>query len=362
MAGLLENHKVTLSNLSSLRGSITPEDQVKITAFLESHNPSAGETDVFQDFSGALRYKFNNDGTITITYTDDGSSDTVPLSIFVKGGLVEAERPTATYSVTYRYISGTEGKELPSSITAPAVVSDKHTGDEVTSPSGQTDVEDATNQGTWHFTSWDKLNVTVGTADETVTGTWTFTATPGETPGTTPGTATPGTTPGTTTPGETPGTTPGTATPGETPGTTPGTATPGEAPGTTPGGNSDTTHNATDSYMSAVEDKKLTSSKAEGWSKKDGQWVYQLEDGSHIVNEWKQINGTWYRFDNSGVMQTGWVKENGTWYYLNKSGAMQTGWVNDNDKWYYLDQTGALAIRITTPDGYTVNADGEWVE
>ena len=41
---------------------------------------------------------------------------------------------------------------------------------------------------------------------------------------------------------------------------------------------------------------------------------------------------------------------------------MQTGWLNDNDKWYYLDQTGALAINTTTPDGYTVNADGEWVE
>ena len=178
--------------------------------------------------------------------------------------------------------------------------------------------------------------------------------------------------------------------------------TPGTTPGTTPGGNSGTTHNATDGYMSAVADKKLTSSKAEGWNKKDGQWLYQLEDGSHIINEWKQINGTWYRFDNSGLMQTGWakengtwyylndsgamqtgwvkengtwyylndsgamqtgwIKENGTWYYLNKSGAMQTGWLNDNDKWYYLDQTGALAISITTPDGYTVNADGEWVE
>ena len=60
------------------------------------------------------------------------------------------------------------------------------------------------------------------------------------------------------------------------------------------------------------------------------------------MNEWKQINDTWYHFDNSG--------------------AMQTGWLNDNDKWYYFDQTGALAISITTPDGYTVNADGEWVE
>ena len=205
MAGLLEHHKVTLSNLSNLRGNITSEDQAKIKAFLESHNPSAGETDVFQAFSGALGYKFNNDGTITITYTDDGSSDTVPLSIFAKGGSTQTDSPAATYTVTYNYVSGTPDKNLPSSITAPAVVSDKHTGDVVASPSGQIDVEDTANQGTWHFNGWDKPSVTIGAANETVTGTWTFTATPGENPSTTPGTVTPG---------EKPDTTPGTLTPG----------------------------------------------------------------------------------------------------------------------------------------------------
>ena len=701
MAGLLEHHKVTLSNLSNLRGNITSEDQAKIKAFLESHNPSAGETDVFQAFSGALGYKFNNDGTITITYTDDGSSDTVPLSIFVKGGSTQTDSPAATYSVTYNYVSGTPDKTLPSNITAPAVVSDKHTGDVVASPTGQTDVEDTANQGTWHFNGWDKASVTIGTANETVTGTWnfvptppaatytvtynyvsgtsdkslpssitapvavsekhtgdvvasptgqtdvedvanqgtwhfngwdkasvtvgtsdetvtgtwnfvptppaatytvtynyvsgtpdktlpssitapaavnekhtgdvvaspsgqtdvedaanqgtwhfngwdkasvtigtanetvtgtwnfvptppaatytvtynyvsgtpdktlpssitapavvsdkhtgdvvasptgqtdvedtanqgtwrfngwdkasvtigtaneavtgtwTFTATLGENPSTTPGTATPGenpsTTPGTATPGETPGTTPGTETPGGNPSTTPGTTTPGgnpempnppvhelpefngglpgipevhdkpqfnggvPTPGTSTTSNPrGTTPRTTYLFVTSKEDKTLPNSVVEGWSKKDSQWLYQLEDGSHIVNEWKQINGTWYHFDNSGVMQTGWIKENGTWYYLNKSGAMQTGWVKENgtwyylndfgamqtgwvkengtwyylnqsgsmetgwftvsDKWYYANESGALAINTTTPDGYTVNADGEWVE
>ena len=770
MAGLLEQHKVTLSNLSNLRGNITSEDQAKIKAFLESHNPSAGETDVFQAFSGALGYKFNNDGTITITYTDDGSSDTVPLSIFAKGGSTQTDSPAATYSVTFNYVSGTPDKTLPSSITAPAAVNDKHAGDVVTSPSGQTDVEDTANQGTWHFNGWDKASVTIGTANETVTGTWNFvptppavtytvtynyvsgtpdkslpssitapavvnekhtgdvvasptdqtdvedagnqgtwhfngwdkasvtigtanetvtgtwnfvptlpvaiysvtynyvsgtpdktlpssitapvavsekhtgdvvasptgqtdvedtanqgtwhfngwdkpsvtigtanetvtgtwnfvptppaatysvtynyvsgtpdktlpssitapavvnekhtgdvvaspsgqtdvedaanqgiwhfngwdkasvtigtanetvtgtwiftatpgekpdttsgTTTPGEKPSTTPGTTTPGekpdttpgtttsgekpdttsgttipgekpsttpgatttgekpgTTPGTVTPGEKPDTAPGTATPGENPSTTPGTTTPGENPSTTPGttpgtetpgGNPEmpnppvhelpefnggvpgipevhdkpefnggvptpgtsttsnprgTTPRTTYLFVTSKEDKTLPNSVVEGWSKKDGQWLYQLEDGSHIVNEWKQINGTWYHFDNSGLMQTGWIKENGTWYYLNDSGAMQTGWVKENgtwyylnnsgamqtgwvkengiwyylnqsgsmetgwftvsDKWYYANESGALAINTTTPDGYTVNANGEWVE
>ena len=334
--------------------------------------------------------------------------------------------PAATYTVTYNYVSGTPDKNLPSSITAPAVVSDKHTGDVVASPSGQIDVEDTANQGTWHFNGWDKPSVTIGAANETVTGTWTFTATPGENPSTTPGTTTPGENPSTTPGTTTPGTTPGTETPGGNPempnppvhelpefnGGVPGipevhdkpqfnggVPTPGTSTTSNPRGTASGTAYL---FVTSKEDKTLPNSVVEGWSKKDGQWLYQLKDGSHIVNEWKQINGTWYHFDNSGVMQTGWIKENGTWYYLNQSGAMQTGWVKENgtwyylndsgamqtgwvkengtwyylnqsgametgwftvsDKWYYANESGALAINTTTPDGYTVNADGEWVE
>ena len=188
MAGLFENNKVVLSDFSTLRGEITPADQTKITTFLKSHVPSLGETAVFQTYAGALQYRFNNDGTLTITYIDDGSSDTVPLSIFAKGGAIQSDSPATTYSVTYHYVSGTPGKNLPSNITAPAVVSAKHTGEVVASPTGQTDVEDTANKGVWHFASWDKASVTVGTSDETVTGTWTFTATPESIPGTTPAT------------------------------------------------------------------------------------------------------------------------------------------------------------------------------
>ena len=47
---------------------------------------------------------------------------------------------------------------------------------------------------------------------------------------------------------------------------------------------------------------------------------------------------------------------------MNQSGSMETGWFTVLDKWYYANELGALAINKTTPDGYTVNADGEWVE
>lgn len=150
-----------------------------------------------------------------------------------------------------------------------------------------------------------------------------------------------------------------------------------------------------------TETKTTKDSQVGNWIESAGRWWYQHEDGSYTSNGWEQIKGTWYYFDNTGWMQTGWVKtggswyylnetgslatgwfkDNGTWYYLKENGKMATGWVKDNDTWYYLDSagamktgwftvsgkwyyaysSGALAVNNTTPDGYTVNANGEWV-
>ncbi|VFH69504.1 choline binding protein PcpA [Streptococcus pneumoniae] len=63
----------------------------------------------------------------------------------------------------------------------------------------------------------------------------------------------------------------------------------------------------------------------------------------------------------SGSMATGWVKDKGLWYYLNESGSMATGWFTVSGKWYYTYNSGDLLVNTTTPDGYRVNANGEWV-
>ena len=116
------------------------------------------------------------------------------------------------------------------------------------------------------------------------------------------------------------------------------------------------------------------------WIQSNGRWWFKHNDGSYTSNGWEKINRTWYRFDNSGWMQTGWVKDgswyyldgsgamktgwlkdNGSWYYLQDSGAMKTGWMKVSGKWYYAYSSGALAINTTTPDGYRVNDNGEWV-
>ena len=138
------------------------------------------------------------------------------------------------------------------------------------------------------------------------------------------------------------------------------------------------------------------------WIQTSGRWWYKHNNGSYTTNGWEQINGKWYHFDRSGWMQTGWVQSSGSWYYLNNSGAMQTGWAKAGNSWYYLNgsgamqtgwlktggswyylngsgamktgwftvsgkwyyayHSGALAVNTTTPEGYKVNYNGEWVK
>ena len=110
----------------------------------------------------------------------------------------------------------------------------------------------------------------------------------------------------------------------------------------------------------ANQGTQATQAKAE-WIKSGSRWWYKHADGSYTTNGWEKINGTWYYFDQDGWMVTGWVKDNGTWYYLKSSGAMATGWYQVGGKWYYSYASGALAVNTTTPDGYKVNHNGEWV-
>ena len=137
-------------------------------------------------------------------------------------------------------------------------------------------------------------------------------------------------------------------------------------------------------YIKASEAYKLKVRLAStgSWIQSSGRWWYRHNNGSYTSNGWELINGKWYHFDRSGWMQTGWVKSSGSWYYLNNSGdmqigwakvgnswyylngsgAMQTGWFNVSGKWYYAYSSGALAVNTTTPDGYHVNYNGEWIK
>lgn len=97
-----------------------------------------------------------------------------------------------------------------------------------------------------------------------------------------------------------------------------------------------------------------------GFVKVDGSWYYLSSSGAMFTG-WGTDGNRWFYFDGSGAMKTGWYKENGTWYYLDEAGIMKTGWFKVGPHWYYAYDSGALAVSTTTPDGYRVNGNGEWV-
>lgn len=118
-----------------------------------------------------------------------------------------------------------------------------------------------------------------------------------------------------------------------------------------------------------------------GWVQTEKGWNFLDAEGK-AVKGWKQVDNAWYFFDQDGLMKKWWVQDNGKWYYLNGSGVMETGWLLDNGKWYFLEASGAmkasqwfmvggkwyyvnasgeLLVNTTTPDGFKVNANGEWV-
>lgn len=87
-----------------------------------------------------------------------------------------------------------------------------------------------------------------------------------------------------------------------------------------------------------------------------------------VRNGWVQGPGTWRYVVNGSYVTNNWVLDKGFWYYLNRNGDMLTGWQWINGRCYYLTPIqglggyplGACWMGRTTPDGYTVNANGEW--
>lgn len=85
------------------------------------------------------------------------------------------------FKVTYEFVSGTEGKTLPTAIEGYKPTDDTEYADKATvtakAPT-QTSYEDTENNGTWTFTSWDANSKTINKADVKFVGTWTFAAKP----------------------------------------------------------------------------------------------------------------------------------------------------------------------------------------
>lgn len=82
-------------------------------------------------------------------------------------------------------------------------------------------------------------------------------------------------------------------------------------------------------FMAVVMSTAMTmTSFAAGWQKDATGWWWQNDDGSYPAAKWEWLDG-------------------------NHDGTAES---------YYFDASGYLLTDTTTPDGYTVNADGAWVE
>lgn len=120
-----------------------------------------------------------------------------------------------------------------------------------------------------------------------------------------------------------------------------------------------------------------------------GRWTYT--NGRQYANEWAAVYNPyantakgqaaydWFRFGKDGIMLTGWfTDEAGDTYYLHPvsdgtQGHMYTGWqwIDDNNdgaaECYFFEMVsngykGRLYKSGVTPDGYTVNAKGQWTQ
>lgn len=57
----------------------------------------------------------------------------------------------------------------------------------------------------------------------------------------------------------------------------------------------------------------------------------------------------------------GWIEDNNKWYYRDEFG-LKTGWYKIKNEWYYFAENGELLTDTTTPDGYSVDSSGKFIQ
>ena len=96
------------------------------------------------------------------------------------------------------------------------------------------------------------------------------------------------------------------------------------------------------------------------WKEIDGVWYHYDENGT-LSTGWLNDGEAWYWMDENGAMTTGWVLIGEDYYYLNDSGVMQTGWLQDGGFWYYLDSSGRM-LKNEQMGEYTFDEEGHLIE
>lgn len=110
------------------------------------------------------------------------------------------------------------------------------------------------------------------------------------------------------------------------------------------------------------KDGKMASSE---WIFENNHWYYAKPSGTLAQNEWMQINQHWYIFNTQGILLTNQWKDA---YYLKSSGAMaENEWIYDAtyQSWFYITDNGRFA-QNTWKDDYYLKSGGymaknEWI-
>ncbi len=116
---------------------------------------------------------------------------------------------------------------------------------------------------------------------------------------------------------------------------------------------------------------------AGSWYQEGNNWFLREDEGQEgIVRNhlgWYQDSRKdWYYLEPSedapvqGALRSGWLYEGGNWYFLNTihdgfyGRAFVSTWQWIDGYCYCFDANGKLYTNCTTPDGYTVDAEGRW--
>ena len=169
-------YNVTHKFVSSTEGKTLPKAVTDLTPN-QQNGKKDGETVTPTAPTQTTVEDTDNDGTWTFEGYDEKSKTIDKSDVTFEGSWKFTPNK---HKVTYEYVSGTEGKELPEALKAkaPEEVTGKVKGDKVTSPvptGKDAEYRDDVNKGTWKFKAYDKDSVTISNQDEKVTGTWEFT-------------------------------------------------------------------------------------------------------------------------------------------------------------------------------------------
>ena len=110
------------------------------------------------------------------------------------------------------------------------------------------------------------------------------------------------------------------------------------------------------------KDGKMASSE---WIFENNHWYYAKPSGTLAINEWISINQRWYVFNTLGIMLANQWKDA---YYLKPSGAMaENEWIYDAtyQSWFYITDNGRYAQNTWKGDYYLKSggymAKKEWI-